>query len=225
MDNQGVKGLANPLSMVNPNDIESFTVLKDASATAVYGSRGSNGVIIITTKKGRKNMEPQVTYNGSVSISTKTKTLDMLDGNQFRSFVKNYYGEDSDAAALLGTANTDWQDEIYRTAVSQEHNLTITGGIANMPYRVSVGYTNQNGILKTSNFQRATASVTLNPSFFKDHLKFNINGKAMYARNRYANTDAIGNAARMDPTQPVYSKDEQFNNTFGYFDWMSPERL
>lgn len=125
MDNQGVKGLSNPLSMVNPNDIESFTVLKDASATAIYGSRGSNGVIIITTKKGRKNMAPQVSYNGSVSISTKTKTLDVLDGNQYREFIKSYYGEESDAAALLGTANTDWQDNIYRTAVSHEHNLTI----------------------------------------------------------------------------------------------------
>ncbi|MBQ7869584.1 MAG: TonB-dependent receptor [Prevotella sp.] len=220
MDNQGVKGLSNPLSMVNPNDIESFTVLKDASATAIYGSRGSNGVIIITTKKGRKNMAPQVTYNGSVSISTKTKTLDVLDANQYREFVKSYYGENSDAAALLGPANTDWQDKIFRTAVSHDHNLTVSGGIANMPYRVSIGYTDQDGILKTSSFQRATASVTLNPSFFKDHLKFNINGKAMYARNRYANTDAISNASRMDPTQPVYSNDSQFANTFGYFDWM-----
>lgn len=220
MDNQGVKGLSNPLSMVNPNDIESFTVLKDASATAIYGSRGSNGVIIITTKKGRKNMAPQVSYNGSVSISTKTKTLDVLDGNQYREFIKSYYGEESDAAALLGTANTDWQDNMYRTAVSHEHNLTISGGIANMPYRVSVGYTGQSGILKTSGFRRTTASMTLNPSFFDDHLKFNVNGNFMYAKNQYANTDAISNAARMDPTQPVYSWNSQFKNTNRYFDWM-----
>lgn len=241
MDAQGVKGLANPLSMVNPNDIESFTVLKDASATAIYGSRGSNGVIIITTKKGRKNMAPQVSYNGNVSISTKTKTLDVLDGDQYREFVKSYYGENSGAAALLGTANTDWQDEIYQTAVSHDHNVTVSGGVANMPYRVSVGYTNQDGILKTSNFQRATASVNLNPSFLDDHLKFNINGKFMYAKNRYANTDAISNAAHMDPTQPVYMSSDAdyafmddysdpnnpkiystnaYKNTNGYFDWI-----
>lgn len=218
MDNQGVKGLANPLSMVNPNDIESFTVLKDASATAIYGSRGSNGVIIITTKKGRKGMAPQVSYNGSIAISTKTKTLDVLDGDEYRAFVKSYYGEDSDAAKLLGTANTDWQDLIYRTAIATDHNVTVSGGIANMPYRVSVGYTDQQGILETSSFQRATASVNLNPSFFEDHLKFNINGKIMYARNRYANTDAISNAARMDPTQSKY--DVSNVNGGSYYDWL-----
>ena len=219
MDNQGVKGLANPLSMVNPNDIESFTVLKDASATAIYGSRGSNGVIIITTKKGHKNMAPQVSYSGNVSMSMKKKTLDVLNGDEYRSFVRSYYGEDSDAAALLGNANTNWQDEIYRTAVSSDHNITVSGGISNMPYRISVGYTDQDGILKTSNFQRTTANVNLNPSFLDDHLKFNINGKFMYAHNRYANTAAISNAARFDPTQPITSTDEKFANFHGYFTW------
>lgn len=218
MDAQGVKGLSNPLSMVNPNDIESFTVLKDASATAIYGSRGSNGVIIITTKKGRKGTAPQVSYNGSIAISNKTKTLDVLDGDEYRAFIKSYYGEDSDAAKLLGTANTDWQDKIYRTAIATDHNVTVSGGVANTPYRVSLGYTDQQGILETSSFQRATASVNLNPSFLNDHLKFNINGKFMYARNRYANTDAISNAARMDPTQSIY--DASNINGGGYFDWL-----
>ena len=164
MDNQGIKGAANPLTMVNPNDIESFTVLKDASATAIYGSRGSNGVIIITTKKGRKGMAPKVSYNGNVSYSVKKKTLDVLDADEYRSFIKSYYGADSEAASLLGNANTNWQDEIFHPAVSSDHNVTVQGGISNMPYRISVGYTDQNGILKTSNFQRTTASVTLNPS-------------------------------------------------------------
>ncbi|MDY5033665.1 MAG: SusC/RagA family TonB-linked outer membrane protein, partial [Prevotella sp.] len=219
MDNKGVKGLSNPLSMVNPNDIESFTVLKDASATAIYGSRGSNGVIIITTKKGRGNQAPRVSYNGNVSYSVAAKKFDLLNAAEYSDFIKSYYGEDSDAAKLLGNADTDWQDEIYRGAVSTDHNVTLTGGLKNMPYRVSVGYTDQNGILKTSNFQRATASVTLNPSFLDDHLKFNINGKFMYAHNRYANTDAIAEAVRMDPTQPVFSDDPAFKNFNGYFAW------
>ncbi len=218
MDAQGVKGLANPLSMVNPNDIESFTVLKDASATAIYGSRGSNGVIIITTKKGRKNTAPQVSYNGSVSLSTKTKTLDVLTGDEYRAFVNEYYGPESDAAKLLGTANTDWQKEIYQTALNHDHNVTVQGGYKNIPYRVSLGYTSQEGILKTSEFERYTASLNLNPTFLDDHLKFNVNGKVMYAKNRYANGDAISNAARMDPTQSVY--DETNVNGNGYFDWL-----
>ncbi len=174
LDRQGVKGSPNALSMVNPNDIESFTVLKDASATAIYGSRGSNGVIIITTKKGRKGMAPKVSYNGNVSYSVKKKTIDVLNADEYRSFIKSYYGEGSDAAALLGNADTNWQNELFHGAVSTDHNVTVQGGLANMPYRLSVGYTDQNGILKTSNFQRTTASLTLNPSFLNDHLKFKL---------------------------------------------------
>ena len=220
MDDQGVKGLANPLAMVNPQDIESFTVLKDASATAIYGSRGSNGVIIITTKKGSKGQKAHVTYNGSVSVSTKTKTLDVLGADEYRNFINSYYGEGSDAAKLLGNANTDWQKEIYTLAIGTDHNVSVAGGAKNMPYRFNVGYTDQNGILKTSNFQRTTASVALNPSFLDDHLTFNINGKFMYAYNRYANTAAINDAVRMDPTQPVYYGDPG-DNYHGYFAWQA----
>ena len=218
MDNQGVKGLPNPLSMVNPNDIESFTVLKDASATAIYGSRGSNGVIIITTKKGRKNQKAQVSYNGNVSASVIKKYTDVLDGNQYRALVKELYGEGSARYALLGNANTDWQKEIYRTAISTDHNITVAGGLKNMPYRVSAGYTDQQGIVKTSAFKRATVSATLNPSFLDDHLKFNINGKFMYAHNNY-NAGAIGNAVSFDPTQPVRSTDEKYKQFNGYWEW------
>ena len=220
MDNQGIKGAANPLSMVNPNDIESFTVLKDASATAIYGSRGSNGVIIITTKKGRSNMAPKVSYNGNVSLSVKKKTLDVLNGDEYRKFIIDYYGQDSEAASLLNLGNTDWQSEIFHPAVSTDHSVTVQGGLKNMPYRVSVGYTDQNGILKTGNFQRATASLTLNPSFLDDHLKFNINGKFMYAYNRYANGDAIGDATRVDPTHFPYSSDATYKNYGGYWQWL-----
>ncbi len=219
MDNVGVKGAANPLTMVNPNDIESFTVLKDASATAIYGSRGSNGVIIITTKKGRAGMAPKVSYNGNVSYSVKRNKLEVLDAAEYTRFIKNYYGADSEAASLLGNADTDWQEELFHGAVSHDHNVTLQGGLANMPYRISAGYTDQNGILKTSNFQRLTTSVTLNPSFFQDHLKFNINGKFMYAHNRYANEAAIGDATRMDPTHPVTSTDDQYRNYHGYWQW------
>ena len=221
MDNNGVKGLSNPLSMVNPNDIESFTVLKDASATAIYGSRASNGVIIITTKKGQAGSKPRVSYDGNVSLSNVKKTLDVMDGDEFRAFVEEIWeGKDNDAYRKLGTANTDWQDEIYRLAVSTDHNLTISGGLKNMPYRVSFGYTNQNGVVKTSNFERYTASVNIAPSFLQDHLKVNANLKGMYAKNRYADGSVIGTAASYDPTQPVYSDNEIHQKYFGgYSQW------
>lgn len=220
MDNKGVKGLANPLSMVNPNDIESFTVLKDASATAIYGSRASNGVIIITTKKGQAGARPTISYDGNVSVSTVKSTVDVMDGDQFRSFIKDIWGEDSEAYSKLGNANTDWQKEIFRPAVSTDHNLTISGGLKNMPYRVSFGYTNQNGIVKTSKFERYTASVSLAPSFFEDHLKVNANLKGMIAKNRYADGGAVGSAVSFDPTQSVRSDDPYHQYYFdGYFQW------
>ena len=220
MDNKGVKGLANPLSMVNPNDIESFTVLKDASSTAIYGSRASNGVIIITTKKGQAGARPTISYDGNVSVSTVKSTVDVMDGDQFRSFIKDIWGEDSEAYSKLGNANTDWQKEIFRPAVSTDHNLTISGGLKNMPYRVSFGYTNQNGIVKTSKFERYTASVSLAPSFFEDHLKINANLKGMIAKNRYADGGAVGSAVSFDPTQSVRSDDPYHQYYFdGYFQW------
>ena len=220
MDNKGVKGLANPLSMVNPNDIESFTVLKDASATAIYGSRASNGVIIIKTKKGQAGARPTISYDGNVSVSTVKSTVDVMDGDQFRSFIKDIWGEDSEAYRKLGNANTDWQKEIFRPAVSTDHNLTISGGLKNMPYRVSFGYTNQNGIVKTSKFERYTASVSLAPSFFEDHLKVNANLKGMIAKNRYADGSAVGSAVSFDPTQSVRSDDPYHQYYFdGYFQW------
>ena len=192
MDNNGIKGVANLLSTINPSDIESFTVLKDASATAIYGSRASNGVIIITTKKGDKNTKPRVSYDGNVTVSTIGKTIDVMSGDEFRSYVTNLYGAGSDAVNALGTANTDWQSQIYQTAIGQDHNLTVTGGLKNMPYRVTFGYTNQDGIIKTSNFERYLLSVSVSPTFFQDHLKVNLNAKGMLANNRFADTGVIG---------------------------------
>lgn len=233
MDNDGVKGLSNPLAMINPQDIESFNVLKDASATAIYGSRGSNGVIIITTKKGRKGQKPQVSYSGSLTISTKKKTLDVMNGDEYRSFIKNLYGTSHDAYKALGTANTNWQDKIYRTAVSHDHNVTVAGAMKNLPYRVSVGYTDQQGILKTTDFQRVTGAINLNPSFFDNHLTLNLNGKGMYAKTQFAQVkDAVGAAVGMDPTQDPYAytsdyhksllgskMNQTLDNFGGYFEW------
>lgn len=253
MDNYGVQGLTNPLSMVNPNDIESFTVLKDASATAIYGSRASNGVIIITTKKGRSGQAPKVSYNGNVSVSTHKKLIDVMDGNQYREFIKNLYGEDSDAYRSLGYhslsdetitptydsngnlngykssfgttgdqqfANTDWQKQIYRTAVSTDHNITVSGGLKNMPYRVSLGYTNNQGIVKTSKFERYTGSFNLSPSLLGDHLKLNINGKGMIAKTHYNDGGVIGAARYMDPTKPVSFSNAVYDKYFGgYTQW------
>ena len=195
MDNDGVKGVANPLSMVNPNDIETFTVLKDASATAIYGSRASNGVIIITTKKGAAGQKMKVSYDGNVSAGVLTNTLEVMTGDQYREFMSS--------ATDLGTANTNWQKEIYRTAISTDHTVSIMGGTKNMPYRAAVGYTNQNGVLKTSNMQRVTASLNLSPSFLDKHLSFNLNAKGMYIFNRYADGGAVGSALVFDPTREV----------------------
>lgn len=209
MDNEGIKGVSNLLSTINPNDIASFTVLKDASATAIYGSRASNGVIIITTKKGAAGSAPKVNYSSNVSVSVKRNSIDVLNGKDYEAYVKQLTGENSDAYKLLGTNvfgtnyNTNWQDQIYRTAISTDHNVTVTGGLQNMPYRASVGYTNQNGILLTSNFERFTGSVNLAPTFLDKHLTFNINAKGMYAKSRYADTGAVGAAISMDPTDPV----------------------
>lgn len=221
MDNNGVKGLSNLLSIVNPADIESFNVLKDASATAIYGSRGSNGVIIITTKKGRLNQAPTVTYNGTVSVSTRKNSLDVMNGDEFREFVTNMYtGVNDKPIKALGSANTDWQSLIYRPAFGTDQNITVSGATKHVPYRVSLGYTGEQGILKTSSFDRFTGSINLNPSFLEDHLRLNLSGKAMYAKTRYAETGAIWAATKMDPSQSVYDTTSPDAANFGgYFQW------
>ena len=233
IDNSGVAGAPNILSTINPQDIESFNVLKDASATAIYGSRGSNGVIIITTKKGRSGMAPQISYAGSLTISKNNKTLKVLDGDEFRSYITNLYGTDHDAYRALGTANTDWQDLIYRTAVSHDHNVTLTGALKKLPYRFSLGYTNQQGTLKNSDYERVTGSFNLNPSLLDDHLRIDLNAKGMYSRTSYANGGAVGAAISMDPSQDPYSFTSQYSkdmlgayegqmldNFGGYYEWL-----
>jgi len=215
LDNAGVRGVANQLAMINPNDIETFTILRDASATAIYGSRGSNGVIIITTRRGSASARPQVMYSGNVSISTINNRLEVMNANQFRNHIETNH---PDRVGNLGNANTDWQDEIFRTAFATDHNLTVTGGRRNLPYRVSMGYTNMDGILNTSNMERFTGSASISPTFFDNRLSFNVNARGMHIRNRFADTGAIGSALAMDPTRPVrMTGDPDYDVVGGYF--------
>ncbi len=206
VDNSGgIKGMGNALSSVNPNDIENFTVLKDASATAIYGSRASNGVILITTKKGSLGKKVNVNYNGTFSVSTKAGTVDVMDADGFRGFITEKFGTESDQYKALGSAKTNWQDEIFRTAYSTDHNVGISGAAGILPYRVSLGYTNENGILKTSNMERWTGAINLSPKFFNNMLSVQLNVKGIYNLTRFADTGAIGAASEFDPTQPVYN--------------------
>jgi iron complex outermembrane receptor protein len=216
----GPGGVGNMLSSINPTDIETFTVLKDASATAIYGSRASNGVIIITTKKGASG-KIKVTYDGNVSFSTKRNQVDVLSGDEFRDFVKKTFAgasNEGSVLAKLGTENTDWQKEIFRTTVNTEHNLSIYGGVKDfLPYRVSLAYTDLNGILKTAGMDRYTGNVSMSPVLFDKHLTVNLNVKGMYIKNRFADRGAIGAATAMDPSQPVYDANSQFG---GYWSWL-----
>ena len=201
LDNNGISGAANALSLINPNDIESFSVLKDASASAIYGSRASNGVILITTKKGRTG-KPVVDFNTTLSIANITKKVSVLSPSEFRSFVQTHGSAEN--VKLLGPYSTDWQDQIYQTAVSTDNNISVSGGYKNMPYRLSLGYLNEEGILKTGKLSRYSIGTNISPRLFDDHLRININVKASISENRFANEGAISSAVNFDPTKPVY---------------------
>ncbi len=199
----GVEGSGNFLSLINPNDIESMTILKDASSTAIYGSRASNGVIIITTKKG-SGEGVKVSFQTTNSISQHGRTASVLSNSQFREVIKAF-GSESQVALLGQGTDTDWMNEVLRTAFGTDNSLSVSGRIGkNLPFRVALGALYQDGIMLTDNSNRYTANINLNPSFLQDHLRINISGKGTYARNRFANTGAIWNAAAYDPTQPVY---------------------
>ena len=214
VESNGISGSANLMNTINPNDIESISVLKDASATALYGSRASNGVIIVTTKAGVKG-KPQFNFNTQVSLGTITKKVDVLSAQQVRDYV-NAQGNDR-FISLLGEANTDWQDEIYQNAFGNDNNLSVGGSIGNLPYRVSVGYMTQDGILRTNHFNRLTGSLHLTPSLLNDHLKFTIAAKGSQTKNRFADEGAINAAANFDPTQPVRVDSDRFG---GYYEWL-----
>ena len=225
VSNDGINGMSDPLSSINPEDIESFTVLKDASATAIYGSRASNGVIVITTKKGAKTGSalPQVAIDFTASVNTIAKYQKVLDAQGITSLIRSFYGANSTAEANLGVAgvlsDTDWQKEIYQVAPTYDGNISLNGRIGDfLPYRVSGGFTSQTGTLKGSKMNRGTLSLNLSPSFFDKHLNVNLNGKGTYAKNWYANQDAIGAANHYDPTKPVYC-DDPAHSLNGYTAW------
>jgi len=220
LDNDGVSGSANSLNAVNPNDIESMTVLKDASATAIFGSRASNGVIIITTKKGKVGDALKVSYSGKGSFYTIPNQVDVLSGTKFRALVSGQYADNSNATDLLGGSYTNWQNEVLKPAYGQDHYLVASGAIKNLPFRVSVGYTDQDGILTTSSFERKTGAIALNPTFFDKHLKINVNAKVMREANRFASNGAISSAMLFDPTQSVLSGDQIYN---GYTTWLQTD--
>jgi iron complex outermembrane receptor protein len=211
-----IAGSPDPLSLINPNDIESMNILKDASATAIYGSRASNGVIIITTKKG-KSGKPKFNFTTQNSISTLPKEADVLSPAEFRNYV-NTHGTPSQIG-IMGNASTDWQKEIYDNAFTTDNNLSVSGSYKWLPYRVSLGYLNQDGILKTGNLQRTSAAITLSPRLLDDHLKIDLNLKGSLSHSRFADEGAIGTAVRFDPTQPVFSGNKRFG---GYFEWLDP---
>lgn len=209
LEQGGISGnSSNFLSMINPSDIESMTVLKDASSTAIYGSRASNGVIIITTKKGQQGAV-KVNFNTTNSLQTRAQMVDMLSRDEFVNVI-NQFG-DANQKSLLGTANTDWNDEVYRTAFGTDNNLSVSGSIDKwLPFRVSVGYYNQSGLVRKDNVERWTGNVVLTPSFFQDHLKLTINAKGTLNNNSFNNGGAVWAAATFNPTIPVYSGNDKY---------------
>ncbi|HPM29436.1 MAG TPA: SusC/RagA family TonB-linked outer membrane protein, partial [Chryseolinea sp.] len=222
VDNTSPGGLSNPLSVLNPNDIETFTVLKDASATAIYGSRASNGVIIITTKKGEPG-KLQLSYSGNVSVSTPVKYLDVMNATEYKALVDELAltgvsGITDADKAKLGDADTDWQKEIFRNAISHDHNLSASGSIKEIPYRISYGYTDQQGILKTTGVQRNSLNINLTPSLFDGSLKLSLSAKGSYTNSNFGDAGAVGSAVAFDPTQPVKDGNDLYG---GYFSWLS----
>lgn len=222
VDNNNLPGSANLLNTINPNDIESMSVLKDASATALYGSRASNGVILVTTKKGTKG-KVMFNFNTDLSVGAIAKEVKVLSGDQIRSIIN------TDAAAtgnnnfknLLGKENTNWQNQIYQKAFGNDNNLSASGAIKNIPFRISLGYLNQDGILKTDHFDRYSSALNLSPKFFDDHLSVNLNVKYSSTNNRFADQGAVGSAVAFDPTQAVYDATHG-GRWGGYFEWLQP---
>lgn len=220
MDYKGISGAANALALINPNDIESFDILKDASAAAIYGNRASNGVILITTKKGTAG-KLKVNFSSTASVSTKMGNLDVLSADQFRQFVidNSKLPSQQKYIDMLGTFNTNWQDLIYQTAWGTDNNVSISGGIKNLPYRLSLGYNEQNGLVKTNEFRRTSVGLNLTPKFFDKHLSVTANVKGSMTENRFPTGGVIGAAQFFDPTQPVYDYSSQGDQVHNYWEW------
>lgn len=219
MDFQGLSGASNALALINPNDIESFDVLKDASAAAIYGNRASNGVILITTKKGSAG-KLKVNFSTTASVSTKMANQDVLTADEFRKYVLENATQQK-YKNMLGTANTNWQDQIYQKAWGTDNNVSLSGGIKGLPYRLSLGYTEQNGIVKTNEFRRTSVGLSLTPKFFDNHLSVNANFKGSMTENRF-NANVIGAAQQMDPTQSIYDYSARGNKVSNYWEWYLP---
>ena len=224
LSSSGIAGMSNPLSVINPNDIASITILKDASATAIYGERGSNGIILITTKKPTKAAEHKmiINYNGNFSVADPTKYMSVFTGDQFRALVQdrvNNYGLSPAALTVLGNANTDWQSQIYHTAAASEHNISIYHAIASIPYRLGLDYMYNGGILKRNYIDRKNVNLDLIPTLFDGNLTADFNVSASWIHNNFSNTDAIGAAIQYDPTQPVMNGNTRFG---GYTTWTLP---
>lgn len=225
VEGNGAAGSGNYLNTINPEDIESVTVLKDAASTALYGSRASNGVLIITTKKGKKG-KPVFNFNTQLSVAkiSKSRYVDVLNADEVRKIVTDQAAAsgNSNYANLLGNSNTNWQDQIYRTAITSNNNLSVAGAINrksfSLPYRLSVGYLYQEGVLLTNKFERNSFALNLSPKFFNDRLSVNVNAKYSQARTRFANEGAIGSAVSFDPTQDPMDGDAK---TGGYYEWLS----
>ena len=196
---------------INPNDIATITVIKDAWAVALYGDRAANGAIVITTKRGTKQLN--VSYSGKLSVSNLPKQVEVFSGDEFRNLVYDHFSSTPSAINLLGSASTNWQNEIYRSAISQDHHVDVSGSIREIPYRIALGRTNQDGIIKTSSYNRTTASASLDPTFFDNHLKISITFNGIFGKERIADENAVRRALQFDPTQPVMNSDGSY---FGY---------
>jgi len=212
----GVGGERNPLNLINPNDIESMTVLKDASATAIYGNRASGGVILITTKKGSVGADLQVSYNGNISFGNTVNRVDILSADEFRTAITDQFGEESSQAELLGEASTDWQDQVYRQSTGMDHNINASGSFGNIPFRASVGYTDFDGVLKRDNFSRLSSNINVTPRLIDNRLQLNLGLKTSTTSNFFGNFGAIGSAIAYDPTQPILDANSPYG---GYNTW------
>lgn len=218
MDFGGVQGASNALALINPNDIETFDVLKDASAAAIYGNRASNGVILITTKRGAAG-KLKINFSTNASVSTKMGTLDVLSADVFRDFVTKHASENY--VKKLGTANTNWQEAIYQAAWGTDNNLAFSGGIKGLPYRLSLGYNEQNGIVRTNEFRRSSVGLNLSPKFFDNHLTVSLNLKGSLTENRFP-ASVVAAAQYFDPTQPIYDYSARGSQVSNYWEWWMP---
>ncbi len=245
LENEDISGARSLFSMINPNDIETFTVLKDASAAAIYGNRASNGVILITTKRGsvagagEKKNNIRLSYTGNFSYNTLPKKVEVFGANEYSSIINQKYEGNENVIGMLGNSSTDWQNEIYRNAFTMDHYLSASGAVGMLPYRLTLGYSNQDGILKTDNMKRTSVSLSLNPTLFDGHLKIDFNVKGMFEKNHFADHGAMGGGLQYDPTKPVNSDsvytahfndadgnpDSILTDYGGYYAWTLPSGM